>query len=206
MQIQGVFNSPSRLTPAIASLIAHCAVVGILFITGHIVSTRLQEKQIDVSKTFTLISPDFQQILSSSKPESFFKHTALPEPLKPEQPPVTTEKDAVTQTESVECNAEKSNQNPAIDSSLHIIESATGQKESVGNSSGKRETGEKETSGYIDETKITGGLKVVFKPAVPYPQVAQDREIEGDVEVAFIVSTQGTVEDISILRSIPSNL
>jgi len=203
MQMQSAFNSCSRLTPAIASLIAHGAVLGILLIASQLTSLRLQEKQVVASKTFTLISQDLYQRLpaKSSGHRSLLKHTSASEPTKIEKPPAISVNESLSPTASVESNFEKSNQNQAIDSSLHVAEAVTGQKEIVGNSSGAQGRVEKETSGYIDEAKIIGGLKAVFKPAVPYPQVAQDREIEGDVEVAFIVSPQGTVEDISILRT-----
>ncbi len=185
-------------------MIAHGVVLGIIiFFSDKLTSSRIQEKQVDISKAFTLISSDSYQAqtVSSSKPESFCKHTVAPESIKPEKPAGTVNSDVVRQFESVDSVSDDSNKNPQIDSILNVNGSIAGQNGTVKDVAKTQDAGEKETIDYIDEKKIIGGLKAVFKPPVPYPQVAQDQEIEGNVDVEFIVSKQGTVEEVSIIRA-----
>ena len=54
--------------------------------------------------------------------------------------------------------------------------------------------------GQVDEDAVPQ-----YMPPIPYPERARDRNIQGEVEIVFVVSYQGKVTDIEITRS-PSPL
>lgn len=204
MQIQNVIKAISRITPALVSLVVHCAVIGAVLITTQIkTSSKPDKKPINVDKTFFLVSPtDYQKQPVSVKHKTPPLQQKIPHKTKKVEQPSTA---AINKPESLVTSSEsdfkKSNQNQMMDTTLNNADVMTTQHENIANSADPQESKKLDSAVYIDENRVNGGLKAVFKPAIPYPQAAQDREIEGDVEVEFMVSAQGTVENVVILKT-----
>jgi protein TonB len=50
-------------------------------------------------------------------------------------------------------------------------------------------------------SKVKGGLVPLVRTEVPYPLIAQDRGIEGSVDIQFIVDRSGGVEEVWIAQA-----